>query len=48
MMWWVITNLGKLLQTSMHWQKSIISYLRVSYFPFVFLDSVKPCYLQKQ
>ena len=27
--------------------KSIISNLGVSYFPFVFLDSVKPCYLQK-
>jgi len=23
--------------------KSIISYLSVSYFPFIFLDSVKPC-----
>jgi len=45
-MWWVILNLRKLLQISMHWQNrllSIISYLGVAYFPFVFLDSVKQC-----
>ena len=24
--------------------KSIMPYLSVSYFPFVFLDNVKPCY----
>jgi len=46
LMRWVILNLRKLLQISMHWQKrllSIISYLGVAYFPFVFLDSVKQC-----